>query len=220
MHTPPHATHRRTRSGGTHLTLVTNEADAASDDDNEQQSGKHAAPPRPLMVAGSATVRALMALGALLAALGVSIGRADAVLSRDQPLEEAEPPEQPTPRVALTGTGANTAGMAGYWAPATKPVVAASYRVHTPAPTGRHRNSSAAEGSGERKPDTGEKPTGRHRKPHTHTSKHHSPHTPTAVEGWAARNPDTRPRTTGKHHQTGTSAVAWDPSQARAAHGI
>jgi hypothetical protein len=173
MTTPPNAAPRRL-DGRAHLTLVTDQDEPTGPADNEQPAGRHAAP-RPLMTAGSATVRALMALGALLSALGLSIGKAEASFFPDQPLEEADPPEGPAPTVAPTRADDSTGGSAGYWAPSTRPVVAVAYTVQAPAPTGRHRKSAGTEGWGEWNPDSWGTPTGRHRKPHT-DGKHHHPH--------------------------------------------
>ncbi|RPE39769.1 hypothetical protein EDD90_2787 [Streptomyces sp. Ag109_O5-1] len=177
MTTPSNAASRR-HDGRAHLTLVIDqEQPTALAEDDEQERARRAAP-RPIMVAGSATVRALMALGALLTALGMSFGKAEAVLSHDQPREEADPPEEDALRsfLAATGSDGTTSSNAGYWAPTTRPKTAVSYNVLPAAPTGRHRKSAAAEGWGEWNPDTWpeKKPAGRHRKPHP--NKHHHPH--------------------------------------------
>jgi hypothetical protein len=183
MSTPSNAAPRRSaRDGRAHLTLVTDRDEPDGQADDEPQGAKHAAP-RPLLMAGSATVRALMALGALLSAIGLSIGKADALRAHDQPLEEADPAEQPAPKAGLTGTGGTTKGSAGYWAPTTRPALTASYAVKAPPPTGKHRKSASTEGWGEWNPDQWERPTGRHRKSPAHgagTGKHHHPKTPAA----------------------------------------
>lgn len=168
MHTPPNAARRPVRSGGTHLYLVTEQdgPDAPAVDDSERQQGKHAAPKLPL--AGSATVRALLALGALLSAIGLSIGRADAVRSHHASEEQATDPETPpvvdgpavVPQPPREATAAQ-ATAAGYWAPTRAPVKAVTYKLPASAAgSGRHRAPRAG-----RVESTGPiTPAGKHRR--------------------------------------------------------
>jgi hypothetical protein len=165
---------RTTRRGDTHLTLVTVDTrDTATEDDTERQRGKHAAPATRLPVAGSATVRALMALGALLSAVGFSFGKAEAVLShqgQDQQPTEADSvlPTDSRSVLVATGTAAPAAteerSAPGHWAPAITTAKVRVFKLSTPITgTGRHRRPAATDGWGERNPDTW-RPTGRHRK--------------------------------------------------------
>ncbi|MEU1372015.1 hypothetical protein ABZ454_38915, partial [Streptomyces sp. NPDC005803] len=82
MDTPPNAARRPARDGRAHLTLVTSQgepAQAGPADNDRQPAGRHAAPAaRIVPPAGSATMRALIALGAVLTAIGCSVGRAEA----------------------------------------------------------------------------------------------------------------------------------------------
>ncbi|MFF1284281.1 hypothetical protein ACFVY4_26510 [Streptomyces sp. NPDC058299] len=178
----PNAVRPGTRSTrrGSHLTLVSADVpETPADGDDERQRGRHAAPVTRLPVAGSATVRALMALGALLSAVGISFGKAEAVLSHgahEHPVE-AEPMPDPSSQPVLVAADTTTAASAapaqtapGYWAPAIKPVESRVYRLSTPIPgTGRHRRSAATAGWGEWNPDAWPHPTGRHRKSGTAT---------------------------------------------------
>jgi hypothetical protein len=187
--------HRATRTG-THLTLITGGMPGPQDD--SKQAAEPTAPVRRMPPAGSATVRALIALGALLSALGMSVGKAEAVLGghavRDRPVEAdpdipalpevatapvpvapAAPAAPAVPVAANTGhtvTAATARTVPGHWAPAVKPVEAHVYKLSTPVPgTGRHRKTGTDETA-----DThvSTKPTGRHRKPEQHADNGHT----------------------------------------------
>jgi hypothetical protein len=114
---------RSHRRGGNHLTLVTNEtlAALATAADDQRTTGAHAAPAPRVMVAGSSTMRALIALGALLSAIGFSIGKAEALLAH----EGSDNPAEAEPDVAVPPAGE---------APA-KPVEKAPAATKTPAKT-------------------------------------------------------------------------------------
>jgi hypothetical protein len=211
MYTPPNAVRRPARDGGAHLTLVTDQdepAPAGPADDDRQPAGRHAAPVVRVPLAGSATMRALMALGAVLSAVGLSFGTAGAALGFDgQEIEEADPdiapvpeaiaPIDPAPSTPTTPAHAAPAVAArtapGHWAPAIKPVKAHTYKLSAPVTpgTGRHRKPVSAEGPGEQSPVTGQ--PGRHR--HTQT---HTPQTPGAAPMGADGNEHT-----GRHDHGG-----------------
>ncbi|MGR3875787.1 hypothetical protein ACUXZZ_45460 (plasmid) [Streptomyces graminifolii] len=153
---------RRTPRSGSHLTLVTTDmtepdAPVAS----EQPRAKHAAPSVTLPIAGSATVRALMALGAVLSAVGLTIGRADAARHEVQgkPVEAAQPdtsadiPEAPAvpevvPAARIVSTSAIVRTAPERWEPASKPVATRTYRSAPVPGTGKHRRQGALEHAG------------------------------------------------------------------------
>jgi hypothetical protein len=124
-------------------------------------------------------MRALLALGALVSVLGLSIGRAEAVLSHTPAEAEPEEPAAPAPGAAsLTPTPATPATApksrtAGHWAPAVEPVKSHTYTLAAPIPgTGRHRKPAATEGWGAWNPDTWGRPAGKHRKPSPPATRH------------------------------------------------
>ncbi|MFD0032513.1 hypothetical protein ACFVJK_30450 [Streptomyces sp. NPDC127172] len=155
-------------------------------DDDRQPGGRHAAPVVRVPLAGSATMRALIALGAVLSAIGISIGTAGAALGFDEPpMEEADPDFAPVPEAVMPDAPADAVSAAasgtaaGHWAPAIRPVKAHTYKLSAPIPVadaGRHRKPASTEGQGEQNPDTGQ--PGRHRKP-------------VSVEGQVEQNTDT-----------------------------
>jgi hypothetical protein len=175
---------RRTPRRSSHLTLVTIDTTepVLVDVESEPPSGKHAAPPCPLPIAGSATVRALMALGALVSALGLSMGRADAAFRshehQGRPVEaeaDTEPDTAPhtapattakvvaAPAAPIVVTAAVSRTSPGHWEPVTKTVKTHSY-ITTPVPgNGRHRKQS----SGEHMEHTTMRAPGRHRREDT-----------------------------------------------------
>ncbi|MEW2301999.1 hypothetical protein AB0958_18835 [Streptomyces sp. NPDC006655] len=152
---------RRAARRASHLSLVTvDTTDTATDDEGEPEPrGKHAAPNCPLPIAGSATVRALLALGAVLSAVGLTVGKADAVLShesQDRPVEaEADmdstpdTPVTPTTTVVSAPTAPITAAVPrtspAHWAPAAKPVETHTYIAAPVQGTGKHRKPTTGE---------------------------------------------------------------------------
>lgn len=161
---------RSHRRGTSHLSLVTDETPvtpAVADD--EATGPKHAAPAPRLMVAGSATMRALIGLGAILSALGLSFGKAQALeaalLPNDAPAEaEPEVPgdntaTDPAHKAPATGTetSARKISAPGTWTPTVTPAVTRTYTI--PAPAGRHRGQADADEYNH----VHERPTGRHR---------------------------------------------------------
>lgn len=173
MHTSPNATRRPGRDSA-HLTLViTQDEPTVPVAETRPTSGRHAAPAVRVPLAGSATMRALMALGAVLSAIGFSIGRADAVLQSHEQLEEAEPDFAPVPEAVLPpaeavpdsapaapapvakAPGAKPAAAVqatasrttpGHWEPAIAPVKAYTYKLPEPVrSTGKHRKPGAAD---------------------------------------------------------------------------
>ncbi|MFG3287281.1 hypothetical protein ACGF3G_00460 [Streptomyces sp. NPDC048179] len=168
---------RNSRRGASHLTLVTDDASTLTirvadvELPAEPAAGRHAAP-RPLPVTGSVTMRALLALGALAAILGLCTGRAEAVYgspdkSRDPTEADPEPPAA-VDTLTTTADEPKTRTAAGSWEPAVKPVQVHTFTV-TPADpgTGKHRrpDKPAAEDKGDR--DEWKRPDGRHRRPGT-----------------------------------------------------
>jgi hypothetical protein len=184
MHTPPNAARRPARDGRAHLTLVTDQDEPVVPAvDDRQPVGRHAAPTVRVPLAGSATMRALLALGAVLSAIALSFGKADAVIGSDHLLEEAEPdipepevvapiaPADTTPAAPADAKPAVASGTtAGHWAPAIKPVTAHTYKLPEPiepAPgPGRHRKSASADGRGDRERNRDDRSSGRHRHGH------------------------------------------------------
>jgi hypothetical protein len=139
---------RSHRRGASHLSLVTDETPAtpviaviASVKDDEGTGGRHAAPAPGPFVAGSATMRALIALGAILSAIGLSLGKAEALESvfiHDDGPAEAEPdvpvdnvdivpvaPAAPVAEVPVQKTAAKTSTTTEAAAPARAKAVAA-----------------------------------------------------------------------------------------------
>ncbi|MFI5814829.1 hypothetical protein ACIA7S_28215 [Streptomyces sp. NPDC051643] len=199
--TPYNAVDRPVRDGRGHLTLVPQEAPAAptGDNSNQEPAAPKAERLRMVPLPGSATMRALIALGALASAFGFSVGRAEAVFgSPDAPIEQADPSDALIPEASMpaatathhattdapkvkaavsTGTVVNAEPVvaAGKWAPATRHPVQVTYKALDPGP-GRHR-----------KPHT-ERPTGgspvggpgRHRR--TNGAGHNSRHSGTMSE--------------------------------------
>ncbi|MEU2426918.1 hypothetical protein ABZ619_38900 [Streptomyces sp. NPDC007851] len=150
---------RRAPRRSSHLSLVTADTTETATDGEEGQEtqGKHAAPHCPLPIAGSATVRALLALGAILSAVGLTVGKADAVLShesQDRPVE-AEADMDSTPDTpASTVVAAPAAPIAAvavtrtspaHWAPASKPVKTHTYLAAPVQGTGKHRRPTTGE---------------------------------------------------------------------------
>lgn len=153
---------RRSPRSGSHLTLVTTDiTEPDLDTEGEQTGGKHAAPSVMLPIAGSATVRALMALGAVLSAVGLSIGRADAALHHEVKGKPAEaqadtvpdttddaPATGAAPIVRIVSTTAVARTSPARWEPAAKPVTTRTYRSTPVQGTGKHRRQGAAEHMG------------------------------------------------------------------------
>lgn len=167
---------RRTARSGSHLTLVTTDITEPAVDESEQPRGKHAAPAYPLPIAGSATVRALMALGAVLSAVGLSIGRADAALHHQAQEKPAEAQADTTPDVTdtpvmhtvvaaapaapIVAVAARTRTSPGHWDPVNKPVVTRTYMAAPVQGTGKHRRQPTVEHTG----NLTTRATGRHRR--------------------------------------------------------
>jgi hypothetical protein len=173
----PNAASHRPRShrrGASHLSLVTDETPATPVVADAEDTGpKHAAPAPPLLVAGSATVRALIALGAILSAIGLSFGKAEALEAAfipDEASAEAEPdvptdtvddgvpaaPAYVVPAAMIAATGSRA--TPGTWTPTVTPAETRTYTVAVP--TGRHRGQ--ADRDEYRHAHDG--PTGRHRR--------------------------------------------------------
>ena len=165
---------RRTSRSGSHLTLVITDTTALDiDAESDEPKGKHAAPSVMLPIAGSATVRALMALGAVLSAVGLSIGRADAALhheAKDKPVESQadtvpDTPDEPTapgvaPTARIVSTAAITRTSPVRWEPASKSATTRTYMSTPVQGTGKHRRHGTVEHTGT---FTGYTP-GRHRR--------------------------------------------------------
>lgn len=96
----PNANRLRLVQGDTpHLVLVPPlEETVRPVSDDSRPTGRHAAPTSRAIAGNAVTLRALLALGALLATIGMSMGRADAMMVGPE-LEQAEPelPKQPLP---------------------------------------------------------------------------------------------------------------------------
>lgn len=183
------AIRRPAREGRGHLTLVTSQDTPAApaEDDNDPEPVQQAPRVRMVPMAGSATVRALIALGALASALGLSTGKAQAVFGfpDNTPMEQADPSdvpvvEEPMPAVVGTHRAAAAPEMpaatvktvtdAGQWTPATtrRPVTVA-YKA-LPAGTGRHRKPSTE------RPSAGSPASGPGRHRRTSSNGHHHHH--------------------------------------------
>lgn len=171
MNTHPNSETSGSATGGRHLRLVVDQ-ETPADDDHDRPTAQHAKPAVRVPLAGSATVRALLAIGALASLLGVAVGRAEArtpLLS--DPVEQADPqPDTATLKVAVedadadtdTGSGSTsttehsttrpaTATAAAQWTPTVK----ADVRTYTPTVspgTGRHRKPSTQQGESSTQP--------------------------------------------------------------------
>jgi hypothetical protein len=178
---------RSHRRGASHLSLVTDETPAApAVADDEGTGPKHAAP-APRMVAGSATMRALIGLGAILSAFGLSFGKAQALEAAFIPDASVEAePEVPTDAVddipaapadnapATTGVPAQKAAAKttaagahttpGTWNPTVTLAATRTYTVVAEPPHGRHRGQADRDESRH----AGDRPTGRHRRSGQH----------------------------------------------------
>ncbi|MBP5926704.1 hypothetical protein PV569_33880 [Streptomyces scabiei] len=175
MSTPMHATRRHRRPDGAHLTLVYS-ADAAPEPTQAQEDvsapDSQAERNRTPLRHGSATVRALIALGTMAAALfhpdlgkqlvGVqepakpSGSKPEAAGDDAPPAEVGTPvarPPRETPALATTKT-------AERWTPGQR-TVRVAYTIAGPAPTGRHRKAAAEQHRPGDIPSIG---SGRHRR--------------------------------------------------------
>ncbi|MEE1838193.1 hypothetical protein [Streptomyces sp. SP17KL33] len=178
MSTPMHATRRTRRPDGARLTLAYS-ADTATDPTPAQE---HASAPdtqadlsRTQLRYGSATVRALIALGTMAAALfhpelGKQLvsnqgpctkpsGSNPEAADDDAPVDVVTPLTPATPRPRVTPTPEPQKTTAGRWTPG-QPTVRVAYTIAGPAPTGRHRKAVAEK----QKPGLPAVGTGRHRR--------------------------------------------------------
>jgi len=173
--TPDAARPRSVRGGTARLTLVPSPGeDTDTKTTDTQPPVTDAVRHRRLSVAGSATVRALIALGALSGAVGIPVSRADAVYkSHEEPDRvEADPGSASLVDTAPPARAAahTVTASAGSWAPAHTTTVAYRTTPKVTAGTGRHRK---AHSSGDHKPvRVG---SGRHRRPGPPTVTAHRP---------------------------------------------
>jgi hypothetical protein len=186
MSTPSQTPRRRhARDGRAHLTLVSSQdgpaTPAAPADDDEHQPDIQADTTRRLLMSGSATVRALIALGALVTALGLVSAAKSMALEGHEHAPEAANPDRPTADTdAPAPHPPNTAPAPA--APAV-PVVPASKTASTPqtvpatvkSPT---HQPGATDGQSVPIKYTmpGPAPTGKHRRPHGGHEEHHDGH--------------------------------------------
>ncbi|WP_333746227.1 hypothetical protein [Streptomyces sp. IBSBF 2950] len=175
MSTPMHATRRHRRPDDAHLTLVYS-ADAAPGPTPAQEDAStpdsQAERNRTPLRYGSATVRALIALGTMAAALfhpdlgkqlvGVQepatkpSGSKPEAAGDDTPVEAGTPVARP-PRVMPALASTKTAER---WTPGQR-TVRVAYTIAGPAPTGRHRKAAAEQHRPGDIPSIG---SGRHRR--------------------------------------------------------